>query len=55
MVEKLKKWLPSKRKLIQLYCGLLFNANLKGFVSGNIYTAKAVSKKLYLISLLHYP
>ena len=36
-VEKVKKWLPSKRKLIQLYFGLLMNANLKGFVSGSIY------------------
>ncbi len=37
MLEKLKKWMPSRRKLIQLYFGLLFNANLKGFVTGNIY------------------
>ncbi len=33
-----KKWLksliPTKRRLIQLYCALLFNANLKGFVTG---------------------
>lgn len=34
---KLKSWLPSKRKLMQLYFGLLFNANLKGYISGNIY------------------
>ncbi len=40
MKETLKKWMPSRRKLIQLYCALLFNANLKGFVSGNIYTGK---------------
>ena len=32
--------MPSKRKLIQLYAGLLFNANLKGFISGNIYQGK---------------
>ena len=32
-----KKIAPTKRKLIQLYCALLFNANLKGFSSGNIY------------------
>ena len=37
MLNKIKKWLPSKRKLMQLYFALLFNANLKGFVSGNIY------------------
>ena len=33
----IKKLLPSKRKLMQLYFALLFNANLKGFVSGSIY------------------
>ncbi len=38
MKETIKKWLPDRRKLIQLYCALLFNANLKGFSSGNIYT-----------------
>ncbi len=41
MKEKLKQWLPSRRKLIQLYCALLFNANLKGFLSGNIYTGRS--------------
>lgn len=35
--SKIKKWLPSKRKLMQLYFALLFNANLKGFITGNIY------------------
>ena len=35
--------MPSKRKWIQLYAALLYNANLKGFVSGNIY--KGDSKK----------
>lgn len=37
MKEKLKKLIPTKRKLMQLYFALLFNANFKGFVSGNIY------------------
>ena len=37
MKEKLKKWLPSKRKIMQLYFAVLFNANLKGFITGNIY------------------
>ena len=37
MLNKIKKWLPTKRKLMQLYFALLFNANLKGFVSGKIY------------------
>ena len=37
MKERLKKLVPSKRKLMQLYSALLFNANAKGFTSGNIY------------------
>ncbi len=41
MKNFIKKWMPSKRKLMQLYCALLFNANLKGFRSGNIYTGKS--------------
>ncbi len=36
-MEKLKGLIPSKRKLMQLYFALLFNANFKGFVSGSIY------------------
>mgnify|MGYP005756809923 FL=1 len=36
------KWLknhaPSKRRLIQLYAALLTNANIKGFITGRIYT-----------------
>ncbi len=43
MKEKLKKYLPSKRKLMQLYFALLFNANVKGFVSGNIYQGQSKS------------
>lgn len=37
VIKKLKKLIPSKRKIMQLYFALLFNANLKGFVTGNIY------------------
>ena len=37
MLNKIKKWMPSKRKIMQLYFAVLFNANLKGFVTGNIY------------------
>lgn len=37
IIEKLKKLKPTKRKLIQLYTALLFNANLKGFINGSIY------------------
>lgn len=40
-MKKIWNWLkehkPSKRKLIQVYAALLFNANLKGFRTGNIY------------------
>ncbi len=43
MKEKLKKLLPSKRKLMQLYFALLFNANIKGFISGNIYQGQTKS------------
>ncbi|MBO5327653.1 MAG: 4Fe-4S binding protein, partial [Clostridia bacterium] len=32
-----KKLIPSKRRLIQLYAALLYNANLKGYISGQIY------------------
>ncbi len=39
--ETKKRWysalIPSKRRLIQLYAALLFNANLKGFGNGYIY------------------
>ena len=41
MLLKIKQWLaphrPSKRRIIQLYAALLFNANIKGFASGRIY------------------
>ncbi len=33
-----KKLWPSKRRLIQLYSFLLYNAHLKGFVKGDIFT-----------------
>ena len=31
---------PSTRRLVQLYAALLYNAHLKGFVEGEIYTGK---------------
>ena len=34
---------PSKRKLVQLYSALLYNAYLKGFIKGGIYTGKVKS------------
>ena len=39
-----KAHLPTKRRLIQLYSALLFNANLKGYISGDIF--KGASKNL---------
>ena len=40
-LNKLKQYLPTRRKLMQLYFALLFNANLKGFSSGTIYQSNA--------------
>ena len=37
LLMKLKRLIPTKRRLIQLYAALLTNANLKGFVNGQIY------------------
>lgn len=36
-IKRIASLLPSKRKLMQLYFALLFNANAKGFISGKIY------------------
>ena len=38
LINWFKNHLPTKRKLIQVYAALLFNANLKGFKTGQIYT-----------------
>ena len=40
-MKNLKQYLPSRRKLMQLYFALLYNANLKGFATGNIYQGAA--------------
>ncbi len=32
-----KRHKPTKRRLIQVYAALLYNANIKGFITGNIY------------------
>ncbi len=37
----LKNHLPTQRRLIQLYAALLYNAHVKGFISGSIYTGKS--------------
>ena len=45
---KIKRWLvdhkPSKRRIIQVYTALLYNANIKGFFNGQIY--KGPTKKI---------
>ncbi|MDE7301098.1 MAG: redoxin domain-containing protein [Clostridia bacterium] len=42
--QRAKEWLithkPSKRRLIQVYAALLYNANIKGFITGNIYQSE---------------
>lgn len=42
--QTVKEWFinhkPSKRRLIQVYAALLTNANIKGFVSGEIYKSE---------------
>lgn len=35
--EWFKNHIPTKRRLIQVYAALLYNANIKGFISGDIY------------------
>ncbi len=37
----LKRHLPTQRRLIQLYAALLYNAHVKGFIQGNIYTGSS--------------
>lgn len=41
--KKIASLKPTKRKLIQLYAALLFNANIKGFITGNIYQGNTKS------------
>ena len=45
---KIKAWFsnhkPTKRRIIQLYAALLFNANLKGYITGDIF--KGTTKNL---------
>lgn len=36
----IKQHLPTQRRLIQVYAALLYNAHIKGFISGSIYTGK---------------
>ena len=39
-IATLKNYVPTKRRLIQVYAALLYNANIKGFFSGDIYTGE---------------
>lgn len=45
VLAKLLKWLrnhlPTQRRLIQLYTALLYNAHVKGFIKGDIYTGSS--------------
>ena len=43
MKDWIKNHLPTRRRLIQLYAALLYNANLKGYISGQIYTGNTKS------------
>jgi len=38
VLNVIKSHMPTRRRLIQLYSALLYNAHAKGFISGNIYT-----------------
>ncbi len=53
---KIKNWFvrhaPSKRRIIQLYSALLHNAQLKGFITGDIY--KGSAKKMCVPGLNCY-
>jgi len=37
----IRRFIPSRRRLVQLYAALLYNAHVKGFIKGNIYTGGA--------------
>lgn len=43
--QRLKEWWflhkPSKRHLIQVYAALLYNANIKGYITGKIFTGNS--------------
>ena len=42
LAKKISAWWaahkPCKRRLIQVYAALLYNAHLKGYIKGDIYT-----------------
>ena len=55
-LKKIKDWFirhkPSKRKVVQLYAALLYNANIKGFFNGRIY--KGATKNMCVPGLNCY-
>ena len=38
MLNWIQRRLPAQRRLVQLYAALLYNAHVKGFITGDIYT-----------------
>lgn len=40
-IKWIRDHLPTQRRLIQLYAALLYNAHVKGFITGNIYTGNS--------------
>ena len=36
---------PTRRRIVQLYCALLYNAHVKGFLEGEIYKSKSPTTK----------
>ena len=47
-----KKLVPSKRRIVQLYAALLYNAHIKGFITGDIF--KGMSKSICVPGLNCY-
>lgn len=41
LIAWIRNHLPTQRRLIQLYTALLYNAHVKGFISGTIYTGNS--------------
>jgi len=52
VIEKIKNLIPTRRRIIQLYTAVLYNVNVKGFVSGKIY--KGDSKNICVPGLNCY-
>ena len=41
IIRWIKAHWPSQRRLVQLYAAVLYNAHVKGFIRGEIYTGPA--------------